>query len=78
MKQSKPKDINEYLNEKYGEGVIKLYQQFIKEQTSESQAKLVRNREYLKSIPKLTFDLDRELNPLVKEILETLKLRISV
>ena len=78
MKHSQPKDINEYLNEKYGEGVIKLYQQFIKEQTSESQAKLVRNREYLKSIPKLTFDLDRELNPLVKEILETLKLRISV
>jgi hypothetical protein len=32
----------------------------------------------LKSIPKLTFDLDRELHPLVKDILETLKLRISI
>lgn len=68
----------ESVTKKYGTGVMKFYEQFRQESTIESQVRLNRNRDYLKSIPKFTFELDRELNSEVRELLETIKLRVSV
>ena len=39
---------------------------------------VARNKEYLKSIPKFTFNLDRELHPGVRVMLENMKLKVSV
>jgi len=63
---------------KYGDGILKYYEQFKAESTVESQVRINRNRDYLKSIPKFTFELDRDLHSDVRELLETIKLRISV
>jgi Ulp1 family protease len=42
------------------------------------QLKFTRNREYLNSIPKLTYDLDRPMNHDLKLLLEQMKLKVSI
>ncbi len=58
--------------------MMKLFRDFQIESTVESQVKLNRNRDYLKSIPKFSFELARDLNPDVKELLDLIKLRVAV
>ncbi|CDW80833.1 UNKNOWN [Stylonychia lemnae] len=71
-------DTIEKLNQKYSPELIKFYFSFLVEKTQESQTKINRNRDYLKSIPKFTFDLDRNIHPQVKQLIEYLKLKVSV
>lgn len=57
---------------------MKYYKTFLIESTLDSQVKLNRNRDYLRSIPKFTFELDRDLHPKVRELLEYMKLRVII
>jgi hypothetical protein len=68
----------EVLQEKYGKELMKFFMQFNQENTRESYSIISRNKEYLKSIPKFSFNLDKGYHPKVKSILEELKLKVSV
>jgi hypothetical protein len=78
QKNTTHEDLTEMLNAKYGKDLIKFYKQFLQENTRESYSMISRNKEYMKSIPKFTFNLDRDLFPGFKSLLEELKLKVSV
>jgi len=70
--------------------MVDLYQQFLEEGEGVKGKKLIemnkrfkRNREYLASLPKLTFNLDKdqegaELHPMIKEIFQYIKVNVTV
>ena len=79
-KQSSLEQVYETLSVKYGKSVVEYFKRFSVEntQTRESFSVVARNKEYLKAIPKFTFNLDRDLHPGVRVMLENMKLKVSV
>ena len=68
----------EILENKFGKSFIDYYEAMKIDESGSWEARMRRNKELMRSLPKLTFELSRDFHPELRKLLEEVKVKVRM